>query len=474
MSRLSGLFREIAMAISFGASPEIAAFIVSYRLANLFRRLLGEGNLQAGFVPHFTALKEEGGRFFRDVAYSMAIILLLTVAVLEMILWGLRAVAAPDWRQIVDLAMWMVPGLFFICLYGLNSSLLQCRKKYFIPAAAPVVFNLIWIIAVLIFPNVTFLSIIITLAFAGQWFVTVFEGAKLLSFKEWLKPTLFSPEFKKLLKPLFLGIIGIGAVQFNSALDSIFARFADLKGPTFLWYAIRVQQLPIALFGLALTGALLPSLSRTENPIRRNELLHSSLKQGAALMLISTFGIFALGRAGIQFLFYHGHFTFDDVTQTTHCLWGYGLGLVPSVFVLLLSSKFYAEKNYRTPTIASLISVGANLFFNALFVFVFGWGAISIAIATSLSAYLNAALLSKDALNPAFWLFFFKLGFACAIAALLVFGLQGIWESGKDLFLQSAQLAFCGLFFLAVVGGLSWLFKIKEIFGLIKEQKEGL
>src|SRR5205085_206135 len=99
-----------------------------------------EGNLQAGFVPHFAALKEEGGHFFRDVAYSMGLILIVMITLLEGLLWALRSLVSSDWLSIIDLTMWMVPGLFFICLYGLNSSLLQCRKKYFIPAAAPVVF----------------------------------------------------------------------------------------------------------------------------------------------------------------------------------------------------------------------------------------------------------------------------------------------------------------------------------------------
>lgn len=462
LSRFSGLFREIALAISFGTSPEIAAFMVSYRLANLFRRLLGEGNLQAGFVPHFASLQEEGGHFFRDVAYSMAIILLAVIGMLEGLLWGIRAVVPSDWIDIIDLTMWMVPGLFFICLYGLNSSLLQCRKKYFIPAAAPMAFNFIWIGAVLIYPNVTFLAIAITLAFAGQWLITAFEGARLLSFKEWLQPRLFSPDFQKLLKPLILGIIGIGAVQFNSALDTIFARIADLRGPTYLWYAIRIQQLPIALFGVALTGALLPPLSRAQDPAKKRELLHSALTQGSMLMIICTFGILAFGTAGVNLLYGHGAFKAGDVYETAQCLWAYGLGLVPTIWVMILAARFYAEKNYRVPTLASLISVLANALLNALFVFVFHMGAVSIALATSLSALLNAIFLSRGAFSKDYWIYVGKVTFSCSAATAVVFGMQFIWALPlHNFFFQAIHLGILGLLFLGVVGIFFYFFKLK-------------
>lgn len=424
LSRVSGLLRDIVMAIYFGSSPAVAAFMVSYRLTNLFRRLLGEGNLQAGFVPHFVELKEQGAIFYRDVAFSMAAILCLVLILLEGVLWLSLSLAPADWIEIIELSMWMAPGLFFISLYGLNAALLQCRKKYFLPAVAPIAFNLVWIAAVLYFPDVRFLSMAITAACAGQWLMTVPEGARLLSFKEWLKPKLFSPGFKVFLRPLMLGIVGVSAVQLNSALDTIFARFADLQGPAFLWYAIRIQQLPLALFGLALSGALLPSLSRTEDPSVRKQLLHSALKQSSLLMLICTFAIFALGSVGVNLLYGHGDFSPASVQETRRCLWGYGVGLIPSVFTLLLAARYYAEKNYRTPTLASLAAVGANIALNALFVFVFHWGAVSIAIATSLSSLLNMALLARGAFTLELARFFAQTALASAIPAALVLGVE--------------------------------------------------
>ncbi len=462
--------RDMAMAFCFGSAPEIAAFMVAYRLANLFRRLLGEGNLQAGFVPHFEAARGAGREelFYRDISYSLAIVLLGAVAVLEGV-FALCWLTFPSWQEVISLSMWMVPGLFFICLYGLNSSYLQCQQKYFLPAVAPVAFNFVWIIACLAVSHlpkeegVKWLSVAVTLAFGGQWLATV-------RFRGWGKVHLFSPEWKALLKPLSLGIVGIGAVQINSALDAIFARLADLKGPAYLWYAIRIEQLPVALFGIALSGALLPPLSRAVGEQYR-QLLQTALRSSAALMLPCTFGILCLGGVGINLLYGHGDFSSNDVQETLFSLWGYGLGLVPSVFVLLLAASYYAQKSYRIPTIASLVSVIANVLLNALFVFGFGWGAVSIAIATSLSAMINAYVLNRESFDGEFWRFFFRMAFCCAMPAIFVLELGNIWigsEYPRQFSAQVIQLAALGTIYVVSLGLLAWRFKLTELFEIFR------
>ncbi len=497
LSRISGMARDIAMAFCFGSAPEIAAFMVAYRLANLFRRLFGEGNLQAGFVPHFESARSESMQraclFYRDTAFSLGLVLLGLVGLIELILFGTHYWAGDDWKRIIELAMWMVPGLFFICLYGLNSSLLLCQKKNFLPAVAPVFFNFVWIGAVFLIwelprdAAVKWLAISVTAAFAAQWIATAWAERRLMGefigLKEWFKPKLFSQEWKALLKPLSLGIIGIGAVQFNSALDAIFARIADPAGPAFLWYAIRIEQLPLALFGIALSGALLPPLARAmrqENLLLYRQLLQSSLRHSAALMLFCTFGILALGGVGINLLYGHGDFSPTDVNETLFCLWGYGIGLVPSVFVLLLAGGFYAQKNYRIPTIASLISVGVNVALNAFFVFGLGWGAVSIAIATSASAFLNAAILAIGLRNQigevfggGFWRFFLRMSLACIFPAAAASQIGHLWMGGsfpRDFSVQILQCASLTAIYLAGVLLLSWRFGLKE-FGKIIQKK---
>lgn len=440
LSRSSGLFREIAMAFCFGSTPAVAAFMVAYRLANLFRRLFGEGNLQSGFVPYFEALYGKSPKlafeFYRDVSFSLAFLLVGITLGVEGVLFFLGNRADEGWKEIAHLAMWMAPGLFFVCLYGLNAALLQCKKRYFLPAAAPAVFNLVWIVFAFSVSTMSQLAMGITAAFAFQWLLTSFQVRKEifvhLSWKEWMQPQIFSDSWKLLMKPLSLGIVGVGAMQVNSALDAIFARIADLSGPAYLWYAMRVQQLPLALFGIALSGALLPPLARAiqGGEIERyKELLKGALTQAATLMIPCTFALFALGKSGLQLLYQHGKFTEGNLNETLHCLWGYGVGLLPAVFVLLLAGGFYARKVYAIPVIASLCAVALNIALNLFFVFSLKWGAVSIAISTSLSSFLNALILyhylRKEIGSIQLFSQMAKLLVCSAIATVVVIGIGG-------------------------------------------------
>jgi len=446
-SRATGLLRDMAMAFWFGSAPEVAAFMVAYRLANLFRRLFGEGNLQAGFVPHFETLRVQEAKksflFYRDTAFSLFLSLSLVIGLMEAVLWLFSQQLTGSWAEIATLSMWMAPGLLFICLSSLNSAFLRCQKKYFITAASSAFFNCVWILAAFgahYFPlnqAIILLSASVTLAFFIQWLSTAQgarkEWASHLHWKEWFQPHLFSCDWAQLLKPMMVGIIGAGALQFNSALDAVFGLIADPSGPAYLWYAIRIQQLPLALFGIALSGALLPPLSRAmqEGALDRyQDLLETSLKRSAILMIPCTFAMFTLGGVGLNLLFGRGDFSSHDIQETLLCLWAYGVGIVPAVFVLLFATGCYAQKSYGAPTMAAFMAVLLNATLNVLMVFVFHWGAVSIALATSLSSFLNGAILYvylPKKMNCSFWFFLMQLTIVSALSALFTVGIGHLW-----------------------------------------------
>lgn len=412
-SRLSGLGRDVAMAFCFGSHPAIAAFMVAFRFANLMRRLFGEGPLPSGFIPHFEQIRsqspEKGAQFFRDLFFSLAVLLLGLIGVVELGLislwiWG---DLAPDNAQILYLTILMLPGVLFICLFGLSCGLLQCERKFFLTGFAPAAFNVVWMLAVWMqrdqepsFAAVS-LSMAVVVAFFMQWAMVAprtFEFLKKwLSWKECFKARLFSPEMRVVFKPFLLGVIGVGAVQINSALDAVFARYASLEGPAYLWYAIRIEQLPLALFGIALSSALLPPLSRAvkDGMLEHfQRLIHFAYRRSFSLIFPCTMGIFVLGACGVNLIYGHGDFDMYTTSQTVICLWGYGLGLVPAVMVLLMAPAFYAKKDFRTPTLGALYSVMFNALVSAFLVFVLKWGPFSIAVATSACAWMNYFYLS--------------------------------------------------------------------------------
>ncbi len=414
LSRVSGMFRDVVTAFCFGSHPAIAAFMVAFRFSNLLRRLFGEGQMPAGFVPYFEESRksapEKGAFFFRDLLHTVTLFLILLIAVCELVLFVLWKYGSlsPSGNELLFLTMLMLPGTLFICLFGVTSALLQCEKSFFLPGFAPVAFNLVWISTALLWKKSTpeeavfALSLGVILAFAMQWLMIVPGMIQYLkqhmTIALFFKAKIFSVEIRRLLKPVLYGMVGVGAVQINTALDALFARYASLEGPAYLWYAIRMEQLPLALFGVALASALLPPLARTieEGALEKyRELLIFALRRSFTWIFPSMMAIFVLGAASVNLLYGRGDFTAEATRETLLCLWGYGTGLLPSVFVLLLAPAFYARKDFRTPMIGSIYAVVLNIALNAMMVFMLHWGSFSIAIATSIAAFFNCQFLAR-------------------------------------------------------------------------------
>ncbi len=446
LSRISGMARDMSMAYAFGTNPDVAALMVAFKLSNLFRRLFGEGAMQSAVIPLFEKYRqqsiEKACAFFRDLKCLLSLFLIALVTCSILGLFGISSLMnlSENNHQVVFLTALMFPSLLFICLYGLNSSLLQCEKDYFLPSIAPVACNLVWIGAVSFLYDlptqdaVIWLAIAIVIGTICQWMITLPKTIGILRThihrSIWNDIQWFSQDVKNLLKPLSLGIIGVAASQVNNTLDSLFARYADLEGPAFLWYAIRIQQFPLSLFGIALSGAILPPLSRA---IKNHDFtsfyqfLNFALLRTVALMIPISFAIISLS-SSVNLIYGHGNFTEKAILETTYCLWSYGIGLFPMSCVLVLASAFYSQHTYTIPAKASVYSMLLNVILNAVFVFVFHLGAASIALATSMSAVFNAMYLytklpsHENYLKQTLFSFFSKIviaSFVCIVVGLL-------------------------------------------------------
>lgn len=410
LSRISGMGRDLMMAYAFGDHPSIAAFMVAFRFSNLFRRLLGEGPLQSAFIPYFEGLRFQDNA--KAILFFRKLVLFITVVLFSLILFmeiGLASFVS-FWtlsegnREILILTSLLLPGLLFICLYGFNVSLLNCYDSFFIPSFAPFIFNIIWITAAFFLQNhdpslaANSLAKWVVLAYLAQWAFT-FPLTLRYASASWkdLFPITISSEIKTLAKSFGLGAIGVGAMQINSFADAIFARYADIRGPIYLWYSIRLEQLVLAIFGIACVSTITPSLSRaiksSHLDLARN-LFFLSYKRIITIIVPCTFAILVLGLTGVNLIYGYGNFSQEAVCKTTYCLFAYGLGLLPTVLIMLFSAIYYAEGNFRTPVLVSILSVIINLILNSFFVFVLKLGAISTAIGTSFSAWVNCLVLS--------------------------------------------------------------------------------
>lgn len=413
LSRVAGMLRDMMMAYVFGTQSAIAAFLVAFRLSHSMRRLFGEGALQSAFIPQFELLRKDNpqraSQFFRDLTLFLSIGLTAIITAVMIALagfWAWGNFSAGN-QEILFLTLLLMPSLLFICLFGLNASLLQCEKSYFTPGVAPVAFNVIWIAGVLSLwrfaptEAMPYLAAWVILACICQWLITVPRTWSILKkygvTSSWRRLFSSTQDIKTFCKPLFLGIVGVAATQVNNALDAIFARYADAEGPAFLWYALRIQQLPLALFGVALSGALLPPLTRAlknDDLVKYREFLAFAVHRTIGFMLPITAALLVMGSACIQFLYGHGDFQQHSIAGTVQCLWGYALGLIPMTLILVLAPAFYARSQPRIPAYCSVAAVVLNVILNAYFVFFCDLGAASIALATSISAWMNVALLA--------------------------------------------------------------------------------
>lgn len=496
LSRVTGLLRDMAMAFAFGTEASLAAFFVAFRFAHLLRRLLGESSLQTAFVPQFESLRSQnkasnrGMRFFLDLYAALSLVLLFVIGTGIALGMGFYffygTVWSPGTTEIFTLSLLMLPSLLFICLAGLNTALLQCERSYFLPAAAPVAFNLLWIVGVLALASVPpqeampKLALCIVAACFFQWLVTLPKVASLLvrdgiSFKHLAEINPFSSDLCSMWKPFVLGVIGIGAAQINSACDALFAIYAESSGPAYLWYAIRLQQLPLALFGIALSGALLPPLTRAikEGDLKRSlNLLEVATHRSMLLILPITAAIFILGERCLDLLYGYGDFGSQSLEGTTSCLWGYTIGLIPMTLILITAPVYYARVDYRTPTIASVVSMILNMALNAIFVLKFNLGASSIALATSISAWVNLGYLitaMESSAQRAFLQGIRKTLQETVKAFLLtcavVWPVSSSMPSGDTFFSKSFYFGILGLLF-------AGLFGIGYIFPLMRKKLE--
>ena len=488
------------MAYHFGDHPSVAAFMVAFRFSNLLRRLLGEGPLQSAFIPAFESLRLQNTRrasiFFQNLtAFITFILLCVTCAVVGSLTLPLGNFS-PGTEEIINLTKLLFPGIIFICLYGLNISLLNCFDSFFVPSFAPFICNGIWILALFFLRNhdptfaMTSLANWVVLGFFGQWLITLPLTLKYLEapWKGWFSLKIPS-EVKELASSFSLGAIGVGAVQINALFDAIFARCADAQGPIYLWYSIRLEQLALAIFGIACVTTIVPRLTRAikgGNQATAQALFSDSLRRIVTIMVPSTFAILATGISAVNLIYGRGHFSPDAVLKTSFCLFAYSLGLVPTTIIILFSSVYYAKGDFKTPLWVALFTVFVNLILNFLFVFGLGLGAISTALSTSLSAWINYFVLLKLNSQMGFSQQFplsrvFPIVFASFFAFLMTIGVDfydqnilsalrensaniptGLPDQFLGFFWQS--LAFVGGFFLYAI-----LFKISDVLELFRE-----
>ncbi len=383
-SRVLGLIREQVFAGLFGAGFAYDAFVVAFRIPNLLRDLFAEGALSAAFVTVFTEYdSKKGAESTWRLASNVLVFFTLLISVLTLagIYWSepIVTLLAPDFDLTpgktlltVKLTRIMFPFLLFVSLGAVVMGMLNTKGKFFVPAMSSTFFNLGSIIGGL------FLAWLLPQfgqpAIVGMAWGTLIGGLMQLvmqipslmrtGFRFHFHFNPWDPGLRRVLLLMLPATIGLSATQINIFVNTNFAASCGEGAVSWLNYAFRLVQLPIGVFGVALSIAIMPVLARQAAEKDLNSLKQtftSSLVLVFALAIPATAGLVLLAAPIIRLIFEHGAFNANDTLQTAAALTYYAVGLFAYSAIKVMVPVFYAINNTRYPVIGSFLGVGANI-----------------------------------------------------------------------------------------------------------------
>ena len=414
VSRILGFVRDMLMARFIGAGFASDAFLVAFRLPNLFRALFAEGAFSAAFVPMFNRkLAEENGReaarsFAEGVLVMLGAILLVFTAVVMLaaapVVWamtgGFGPAEADKFAFTVELSRITFPYLALIALASLFGGILNSLGRFWAAAAAPILLNLCLIGALLFFRGADDLATAraqaVAVSVAGilqlGWLVL---AARAAGMKLKLRRPRLTGEVRRLMRLVLPGALGAGAVQVNLLVSTLLAaRFLPGGSISHLYYADRLGQLPLGLIGVGVGTALLPLVSRQLAAGNEGGALHSQNRAIQLVLLLTLPAAAALVvSAGpiVAGLLQHGEFTAADTAATAAALAAFSIGLPAFVLIKVLTAGFFARSDTKTPVRIALWSMAANLALNLILIW--DLAQVGLALSTALAAWINAASL---------------------------------------------------------------------------------
>lgn len=408
ISRITGFARDVLTANILGAGAIADAFFVALKLPNLFRRITGEGALSVAFVPTYTEKDEKEGRAAaqdyagRVTSMVMAILLPFSILAIWLMPLVIQAIAPgfelgeTRYNLAVDFSRITFFYLVLISLTALFGAVLNAHDKFAPFAFAPVLFNLTLIGFLMIsghFDNAgQALSWgILVSGFLQLGFLIAFLRHFKLGFH--LSVPRLAPDIKKLFKLMGPGVLGAGVMQINIFVDVILASLLPAGAISALYYADRLNQLPLGVIGIAIGTALLPMLSRAVAALDKNrikDLFYKAVFFGLLLTVPAATALAVVPVTLVGGLFEHGAFDRADTIVTAGVLNAYAIGLPAYIIFKIFSTLHFAHQNTLTPVKVSIITVAVNTALSITLMPIMG--VAGIATATSIAAWVQVVI----------------------------------------------------------------------------------
>ncbi len=410
VSRVMGLARDVVIAALFGAGQGADAFFVAFKIPNFMRRLFAEGAFNQAFIPVLSEYAAQRSRaevreLLDAVAGSLAVVLLLITALAMFAAPWLVWLFAPGFgRDPAKLALTAemlrltFPYLLLISLTAFAGSVLNTWNRFAVPAFTPVLLNLSLIgAAVLLTPLMS------EPAMALAWGVMI-AGLAQLAFqvpflarlglmpRPW--PNFAHAGVKRILVLMAPALFGVSVSQINLLLDTVLASLLAPGSVSWLYYSDRLVELPLGVFGIAVGTVILPALSRRhaeQSGEHFARMLDWAMRAVLLLGVPAALALVILAEPLLISLFHYGAMTERDIAMAAMSLRAYALGLVAFMLIKVLAPGFFARQDTKTPVKVGIIAMVANMILNLILIWPLAHA--GLALATALSAFLNAGLL---------------------------------------------------------------------------------
>jgi putative peptidoglycan lipid II flippase len=412
ISRLFGLFRDIATTSLLGASVFHDIFVVTLKIPNLFRRFFAEGAFNQAFIPIYSEYQSEKNEyvtkdFINALAGNFLIVLFVFTLLVLLIAPIFILIFAPgfyvdDFKRDIatDILRIMFPYLGLISLVAFAGGIQNTHGRFSLPASTPIIFNSCLIIAaIFIAPKyelpIYILAWGVVVAGLMQLFIQFFP-LKQIDRLPVPKIDFHHPGTIKVFKLMIPAIIAGGILQINLLVDTIFASLLTTGSPTWLYVSDRLIQFPMGIFAIAIGTVLLPELSKLNSDQDKTKFI-DRVKKGQRFVLFigipSFIGLAFCSVDLISTIFLRGEFGVGDVYQSSFSLIAFSFGLPFFMLMKVLTPTFFARKDTKTPMYIALISLMMNACLNYILAFTFGFGHIGIAIGSSISAIISVLIL---------------------------------------------------------------------------------
>ncbi len=460
--RILGLGREMVISNQFGAGIETDAFFIAFMIPNLLRSFIGEGALNTAFIPIFSECLTNQDKKKADAFASNVLNILIIILVIIIIIgiWGapwIIKIVAGGFKQdpekyllTVRLTRIMFPYIAFAAIAALFMGILNSYKQFFIPALAPAMLNIgiIWF-AFLYGTKLGIYSLTIGVLIGGLAQVLIhipslWKGG----FQYQLVLNFHNQKVKELFQILIPAIIALAIDKINFVVDRVIASYLAHGSISALYYANRLMQFPLGIFGIALSIAILPTLSEyvAKKQIgKMKESFSFGIKLLSLFTLPSTVALLVLSYPVVRLFYEHGLFNPQDTDLTKVALICYTIGLYALALLRLVISTFYALKDTKTPMKIGFLVVIFNIILDLILVRYLGHA--GIALATSLAAIVHLIMLSialqkkiKGLFTKELFTFFWKTGLACLLMGLFCWGVSQYFDFKFNMSLKIYQL----------------------------------